>query len=50
MLLPRSRMVFMPSSSLATSPGSLPMPMFQYEEPTTIIWPIRKKALRELNT
>ena len=35
--LPRVRMIWIPSSSLSTSPFSLPIPIFQYWEPGIII-------------
>lgn len=42
MFCPKVCMVKRPSSSCSTSPGKRPTPMFQYTEPTTIIWLIKK--------
>ena len=44
MLEPRVCMVIRPSVSPCASPGSCPpMPIFQYDEPGTTIWPMKKK-------
>ncbi len=47
MFAPSVFIVAIPSSSVFTSPGASPIPTFQYDEPGTIIWLMKKKWFME---